>query len=468
MTDRGYGRISLDTERSGSKVKQRSRIAEEAKGDWEWYFDESVSGSKIPFADRPHGSRLLADLQKGDRILMTKIDRAARSVSDLLALVKLVDERGATIKFVDQPFIDTDPHNSFGRFMLQMLAAIAELEAGIIAERRRESLQSFAAEGRHAVGAAPFGFHSVENPNGRGLVIRVHPENGPRLKSCLDRIVTGKITQEMAAEELGMTKPGINRLIRNPRLAGMTPHNGGVVMVNGVPRIDPESAILTMPEWSKLQGHLKQGHTWNRHDGIGAALTCEACGGRLYISKAGNRQWDKDNYKCNRQAPEHKEQKLTGAAVTVDMVEPHIERLFLDAFGNDPHMVTYWEDSEDERITAISLAQITVDDIKRRQDEAETDEEDEALEEEARVARKALRAAKALPIKRRQITVPTGKTLAEEWSTAGPAERVLMLKAMGDWIVKPGRMPIGEKVVLRPRAERWDMEKVKAELTPLS
>lgn len=466
MTDRGYGRISLDTERSGSKVKQRSRVAEEAKGEWEWYFDESVSGSKIPFDQRPDGARLLADLEKGDRVLMTKIDRAARSVSDLLELVKLIDAKGATIKFVDQPFLDTDPSNPFARFILTLLAAIAELEAGIIGERRRESLQSFAAEGRHAVGAAPFGFHSVPNPKGRGLVIRTHPENGPRLKAQLDLIAAGKTTQEKAAAELGMTKPGFNRLIRNPRLAGMTPQNGGVLMVNGSPRIDPEAALLTMQEWSRLQSKLKQGHKWNKHEGIGPALVCETCGGRLYISKAGNRQWDKDNYKCNRQAPEHKEQKLPGAAVTVDMVEEHIEKAFLTRFGDLPHMIAEWQDSEDERTYAISLAQITLDEVRRRLDEAETDEEEDALVEEERAARKALRAAKALPITRQQIIIPTGMTVGERWKEADAAERVLLLRAHGQWIVRPGRMRIEEKVVLRE--PKIDMDKIIAGLTPLS
>jgi hypothetical protein len=263
-----------------------------------------------------------------------------------------------------------------------------------------------------------------------------------------------------------MTKPGFNRLIRNPRLAGMTPHNGGVVMVNGSPRIDPEAALLTMPEWSKLQGVLKQGHRWNKHDGIGAALTCATCGNRLYISKAGNRQWDKDNYKCNRQAPEHKEQKLPGAAVTVDMVEEYIERVFLDQFGNVPHVETVVIDSEDNRITEIALAQIALDDARRRQDEAETDEEDEALDEEVSAARKALRRARALPVTREEIQVPSGMTLGERWKIVGPAERVLMLKAMGTWEVQAGRMPIEEKVVLKQ--PKIDMDKIKAGLTPLS
>lgn len=466
MTDRGYGRISLDTERSGSKVKQRSRIAEEAKGDWEWYFDESVSGSKIPFPDRPNGARLLADLQKGDRVLITKIDRAARSVTDLLSLVKLIDEKGATVKFVDQPFLDTDPSNPFGRFILTLLAAIAELEAGIIGERRRESLKSFAEEGRHAVGAAPFGFHSVPNPNGRGLVIRPHPENGPVLKDAIERLLKGGETQEAIAESIGLKKVTFNRLLRNPRLAGMTPDKEGVVTINGTPRIDPEAALLTMTEWSRLQASFKQGHSWSRHEGIGAALICCNCGGRLYYASPGKRKQDKPGYKCARTAPEHKVEGLPSASVGMDKAEEYVIATFLDRFGDTKGVVTYWEDSDHTRTEAISLAEVALAEVRRRQDAAETDEEEEALDEEARKARKALRAAKALPSNRRLVTVPSGMTIREEWEAAGPATRVTMLKVAGEWIVQPGRLPIEDKIILKPRAH--DHEELVKGLTPLS
>lgn len=465
MTDRGYARISLDTQESGSIVKQVSRITAFGGNDIEWYKDESVSGSKIPFAERPHGGRLLADLQPGDRVLVTKIDRAARSVKDLLNLVERIEAAGASIVFVDQ---NIDTSGPMGRFILVLLGAIAELEASIIAERRRESLESFAAEGRHAVGKAPFGFHSVPNPNGRGLVIRVHPEQGPILRDAIERVMKGE-TQESLAEELGMSKPGFNRLLFNPRLAGMTPVNGGVVTIDGTPRIDPEAAILSMAEWTRLQSMLKTGRGWNKHDGIGAALTCATCGGRLYYAAPGSRAWDQAGYKCARTAPEHKEQRIPSASITVARAEEYVERVFLDMFGDQKAVVQYFEDSGDDRTEAVSIAKVQLQEVRRRQDEAVTDEEEEALLVEYRAAKRALRDAEALPMTRRMVTMPTGRTVGEEWRDADPAQRVLMLKLAGDWLVQPGRLPIDEKITLKPRlVGPEDMEQVKARLTPLS
>ena len=75
----------------------------------------------------------MADLQQGDRVLVTKIDRAARSVRDLLDVVERIENAGASIVFVDQGIDTSGP---MGRFLLTLLGAIAELEAAIMAERR--------------------------------------------------------------------------------------------------------------------------------------------------------------------------------------------------------------------------------------------------------------------------------------------------------------------------------------------
>lgn len=463
MTDRGYARISLDTEESGSIDKQKGRI-EEAGTEVEWYIDRSVSGSKIPFDERPDGMRLLADLQRGDRVLITKIDRAARSVSDLLRLVTLIDERGASIKFVDQPFIDTDRSNPFARFILTLLAAIAELEANIIAERRRESLTAFRAEGRHAVGAAPYGFESVPNPNGRGLVIRPHPIEGPLLREAIAKVIKGA-SRESIAKELGLGRTHLTRVLQNPRLAGMTPHNGGVVMINGVPRVDPEAALISMTEFNRLQETGRQQKGWNRHNGIGPALTCSGCGDRLYYQRSA-RKPEYATYQCRLVSDKHKVEKIPSASVMARNAEEYVERTFLATFGHLPHMVTYWEDSDSARTEAISLARVALDQIRREQDEAETEAEEDALEERARAARKALREAKALPSNRRLVTVPSGRQIKDEWVEADAATRVLMLKAHGEWVVQPGRKPIDQKIIVRERLV--DMGKVRDALTPLS
>ncbi|WP_169736300.1 recombinase family protein, partial [Promicromonospora kroppenstedtii] len=86
--------------------RQATRAARPPLPDAVVYEERSVSGAKVPFADRDEGARLLAALQPGDRVLATKIDRVARNVRDLLDLVERIEREGASIVFVDQS-IDT-------------------------------------------------------------------------------------------------------------------------------------------------------------------------------------------------------------------------------------------------------------------------------------------------------------------------------------------------------------------------
>jgi DNA invertase Pin-like site-specific DNA recombinase len=455
--DRGYGRISLDTQASGSIAKQRARIGAFAGQDMEWYADESVSGSKVPFNERPAGNRLLSDLQPGDRVLVTKIDRAARSVKDLLNLVEVIDEKQASIVFVDQ---NIDTSGPMGRFLLTLLGAIAELEAAIIAERRRESLEQFAIEGRHAIGRAPFGFESVPNPTGRGLVIRPHPIEGPVLRNAIERVLAGE-TQESVCEDIGMSKSGFARLLRNPRLAGMTPSGDGVVTIDGIPRVDPEAAILSMAEWVRLSEFMSGTKEWRRHDGIGAALACGVCFERLYFGHS-KKNPEYSTYKCRR--TKHKNGEPSASVIAAN-AEAYVEREFLRRFGDRPGVVVYMEGSDEARAEAVGLARIRLEEVRRRQDAAVTDEEEEALLVAYLEAKRALREAEAIPSETRLVTRPSGRTLGQEWEAADPASRTMMLKAIGQWVVQPGRLPIEEKIVLHERIV--DPSSVMPELRPL-
>jgi site-specific DNA recombinase len=175
VTDRAYSRILLDSLASGSIDKQRAALAKRADADAVFYEDRSTSGS-IPFAERPDGARPLADLSTGDRVLVTKIDRAARDVLDLLNLVKRVKATGATIVFTEQPdFVTEGP---LGDLLLTVLGAVAQFERALIAERRRESLVAFKAEGRHAVGRAPYAFRASRTPPVEAVGLRIGDEKG--------------------------------------------------------------------------------------------------------------------------------------------------------------------------------------------------------------------------------------------------------------------------------------------------
>jgi DNA invertase Pin-like site-specific DNA recombinase len=435
VTDRAYLRISLDRLTSGSIDKQRGALQKRADADAVFYEDRSTSGS-VPFAERAGGRRLLDDLQPGDRVLVTKIDRAARDVLDLLNLVKRVKATGATIVFTEQADVVTE--GPMGDLLLTLLGAVAQFERALIAERRRESLASFREQGRHAVGRAPFGLVSVPNPAGRGLVLRPHPEESGVLRDVVERLLAGQ-SQASLAEVVGMGAPAFSRLLRNDRLAGVlerTPEG---------PRLDPDQAIFSLAEWSRLQDFLRRPEkAWSKTDGIGAALFCASCGDRLYLNKAANPAHT--SYRCRK--VKHGEGDGPAASVMAKNAEEHIGREFLARFGALPVLEEVTVDSSAERDEALALARLRLAAAQEALEVAQSDDDEEQAFQSVRDAKRSLRAAEGLPSTRTTVVRETGQSFAEVWEDADGDGRADLLLRAGRWVVEPGRLPIEEKVHL--------------------
>src|SRR5262245_1130920 len=90
-------------------------------------FRENISGTR---SDRPQLARLMASLRKGDVVVITKIDRLARSTRELLNLIHAIDEAGATLKSLGDPLFCTD--HAQGRLLVAILGAVAQFEAELI------------------------------------------------------------------------------------------------------------------------------------------------------------------------------------------------------------------------------------------------------------------------------------------------------------------------------------------------
>lgn len=432
MTDRAYARISLDTERSGSIVKQRARLLKLAD-DPSWYVDESVSGAKVPFAERPAGARLLADLRKDDRVLVTRIDRAARNVRDLLGLVERIEAAGASIVFVDQ---NIDTAGPMGRFLLTLLGAVAELEAAIVAERVRETRESFRAEGRWGGGPVPFGFMTAPHPRGRGLVLRPDPDTAATARDVVARVVNGE-AQRALAPLVGLKESGFSRWLRSPSLAGI--RTGGTEL-----EIDPDAAILSLSEWQGLQDYLdRPAKAWTRADGYGEALVCGVCGHRLYYAR-NKRYPDSSVYRCGRRAHADGDPAV---AVTRRLADAHIETDFLTRFGSEKVLEEVTVTASAVRDEALAVARLRLEAAQRAQREARDRDSRRTAHAAVDAALDALDEAEALPDETVVETRDTGMTHAELWEMLPPGERSAFIASAGRWSVAPGRgLPVDQKM----------------------
>lgn len=116
-------------------------------------------------ADRPELARALADCKRSKaRLVIAKLDRLARNTRFLLALV----ESGVDVAFCDLPNV---PPGAVGKFILTQMAAVAELEAGLISERTKAALTAYKARG---------GLLGASRPNARRLRGGANPKAARR------------------------------------------------------------------------------------------------------------------------------------------------------------------------------------------------------------------------------------------------------------------------------------------------
>jgi len=77
---------------------------------------------------------MIRKAEKGDTIIVTKLDRLGRSLSQVLSVVDRLTDKGVGLKALDQP-IDTSNDDAMGKAMMQLLGMFAEMEKNMIFER---------------------------------------------------------------------------------------------------------------------------------------------------------------------------------------------------------------------------------------------------------------------------------------------------------------------------------------------
>ena len=163
----GYARVSTDGQSVDAQVKQL-RAAGAAK-----VFRETASGAKTERAELAKALRALDD---GDTLLVTRLDRLARSTRDLLNVLAQIADKGAGFRSLGDAWADTTtPH---GRLMLTVLGGLAEFE--------RELIRARTSDGR-------------ERAKSRGVHMGRPPKLTPhQKKEAIKRRDAGELTREIA------------------------------------------------------------------------------------------------------------------------------------------------------------------------------------------------------------------------------------------------------------------------------
>jgi DNA invertase Pin-like site-specific DNA recombinase len=180
MTIYGYARVSTDGQTVAAQVAEL-HAAGAAK-----VYSETASGAK---SDRAALAKALRRLEAGDVLMVTRLDRLARSTRDLLNTLHTLAERNVGFKSLGDTWADTTtPH---GRLMLTVLGGLAEFERELIRARTGEGRKRAKARG------VKFG--------------RPHALNAHQRKEALQRLQEG-VAQADLARTYGVSQATISRL----------------------------------------------------------------------------------------------------------------------------------------------------------------------------------------------------------------------------------------------------------------
>lgn len=108
-------------------------------------FAEKVSGRST--TDREQLAMAIEFAREGDTLVVTRLDRLARSVGDLHRIIEKLTQKGVGFRCINQAGVDTD--TSTGRLMLAMLGAVAAFENDIRRERQMEGVEKAKLAGKY-------------------------------------------------------------------------------------------------------------------------------------------------------------------------------------------------------------------------------------------------------------------------------------------------------------------------------
>jgi DNA invertase Pin-like site-specific DNA recombinase len=132
----GYARVSTDGQTVGAQVEALTAVGATK------VFRETASGAKT---DRAQLRKVLAVLDAGDVLMVTRLDRLARSTRDLLNTIAAIADRKAGFRSLGDTWADTT--TAHGRLMLTVLGGLAEFERELIRARTSEGRARAVARG---------------------------------------------------------------------------------------------------------------------------------------------------------------------------------------------------------------------------------------------------------------------------------------------------------------------------------
>src|SRR5215213_1499024 len=184
----GYARCSTDAQDLTAQREGLTRLGVTAE---RIYVDHGLTGTN---RERPGLREALAACRAGDTLVVTKLDRLARSLHDARAIADELTVRQVSLSIAGSVY---DPTDAVGRLLFNVLAMVAEFESDLIRLRTREGMKVAKAKGRL-----------------RGKQPKLKPNQAKHLLELHD---SGNYTQAELAELFGVGRSTVYRTIERTR-----------------------------------------------------------------------------------------------------------------------------------------------------------------------------------------------------------------------------------------------------------
>jgi DNA invertase Pin-like site-specific DNA recombinase len=171
----GYARVS--------SIGQSLEVQLDKLKDCDKVFQEKRSGKQTD--NRAELLKALEYVRKGDSLVISRLDRMARSVLDLAKIAERLKKKGVALKVLDQS-IDTS--TSEGKLMFHMLGAFAEFENDIRRERQQDGIAKAQAKG------VKFGRKPVLTDKQQATIRRLREKEGFTIAQLMERFQVGRTT----------------------------------------------------------------------------------------------------------------------------------------------------------------------------------------------------------------------------------------------------------------------------------
>jgi len=290
---------SLDAQREACEAYIKSQAHESWKLLLTRYDDGGFSGGSL---DRPGVRRLIEDVRAGavDVIVVYKIDRLTRSLSDFARLVEVLEEHDASFVSVTQHFNTT---TSMGRLTLNVLLSFAQFEREVTGERIRDKIAASKKKGMWMGGPPPLGY-DIQN---RKLV--VNDLEAKRVRLIYERYLEVESVTELARdlEARGVcskvwesakgvrhggnpfVRGALYKILRNPLYRGYVAHQGDLYPGEHE-AIVPEDLAERVSRKLQDQARLPRGSTRDPKVGLLLGLLRDSDGDPMLLHHANKKQ----------------------------------------------------------------------------------------------------------------------------------------------------------------------------------